>query len=99
LNAGRWVKYTEVNVKTIWAKWLWAAGLVVVAAGCASDRDRLEEERAQLHQHREGLQNQLDHHPVGTKWATHPDTMYALQAQQNTDQRIREIDQQVRELK
>jgi hypothetical protein len=73
------------------------AFLLAALAGCATERDQLEKEQTQLRQQREFLQNQLDQHPVGTRWATHPDTMKLLETQQGVDSRIREIDRRLQE--
>lgn len=88
----------EGNVNNGWARLALAVFLITALGGCSDrqrERRRLEEERANLQKQTQELQRTLDHHPIGSRFGTHPDTMRALDSQRQAEQRIREIDRKL----
>jgi hypothetical protein len=65
-------------------------------AGCASERQQLEEERSAMETRREAFCAELDRNaPVGSRWSAHRDTQKLLGEMNGADTRIREIDKQL----
>ena len=79
--------------------WGVLCGLLLCGAGigCAAwEREQLEEERRNLERDQRHLRGYLNQNaPVGSRWASHPDTQSMLERINRHDERIAEIDQQL----
>jgi hypothetical protein len=73
------------------------AFLVFAGVGCqAMERQRLEEERSMLELAQSDMRGYVGRAaPVGSRWASHPDTAQFLEQMNRNDARIAEIDRQL----
>ncbi|MBY0458871.1 MAG: hypothetical protein K2V38_16155 [Gemmataceae bacterium] len=72
---------------------------VLAGFGCASEREELQQERETLAREQRARRDFLDQNaPVGSRWATHPDTQRTLGEIGQRETRVREIDDRLRAL-